>query len=106
MTPWSREPGVIVILVASLLGAGACVGKGDRQDALEPVEDSAQAVALARRVFIARHPSPDDTLRVAGYVRDGDDVLISLQPTEVILGGSGVVRVRPDGTAEIVSIQQ
>lgn len=76
------------------------------QPLAEQSRDSAWAAHLAREVFLARFPSPGDTLRVSAFEEDGDGYLITLEPMSPTIGGAGTVRVKMDGTAKIVEVQQ
>lgn len=69
-----------------------------------PRGDSAWAVIVAWGAFVAR--TPGYPITVSDYSRDGEDHLVTFSPTELGLGGSGTVRVGPDGTTTIVDLQQ
>lgn len=64
--------------------------------------DSAWAVMVASGRFAARAAGDGPYfVEITAYERKGEDHLVTFSPRELILGGGGTVRVKPDGTTSI-----
>jgi hypothetical protein len=96
-----------VLIAAAISCSRASVDEGiDEGSAVIHIPergDSAWAVVVATGAFAAR--SPGYPVRISQYRREGEDHLIDFSPVGLGLGGSGVVRVRPDGTTLVMMNQ-
>jgi hypothetical protein len=105
-------PTRLAAALAAMLAAAACggpqsagvgSGAGPPREAMAP--DSAAMVRRAEQALRQADPSVD-AYRVLSYVREGEDRLIRLGPADDRRGGGGLVRVRKDGSTEIVTRYQ